>query len=302
MPGPADVVTGGYQWGLGGSGPSRRRGPRRPVRVTGARVAAAVGRAAPYLARGSWIAALGYAAYEAEAALIRRLEARQLETMTGIITKSDKAANEAYRKAKAKREKIEKEARARIAYNAAIYGGQAAPGPPAPWLIPGATRAYPGYENIIEVPNLPVPEAAPASTPGGTGTPGTTPTLPGVPVPAPPPGKYKKAAKAAYAWAQTPLGMTLIGSSLALFAMKGSKAAPYEAPFQEPLTDYQPEPLAYGELGGVPALDPGFEEEVADEGCENVQPKRAPGECRQGWFEESPSELRLREWSRRPCQ
>jgi len=82
---------------------------------------------------------------------------------------------------------------------------------------------------------------------------------------------------------------------------------PVEEP---PLTGFEPEGVTYlgAELGGLDvtqldqlaATEPAAE--TAPDKCEKVSPKRTKGQCRQGWFSETPTQLILKEWSRRPCQ
>lgn len=283
-------------------GPTRRNRPRarpRAQRLSLRQLPQAIQRMGPAAARIGWIGAAGYAAYQLERKIIEHYEKAQDQAFTLMMQRQDALANAAARRILAQKvvdkKRLELEV-ARARYNAQIYGG-APPGPPAPWLIPGATRVHPGMEPYIQVPNRPLPAAAP----GGVGV-GTIPSPVSIP-PAPVPTQKEALAKRAWAFLQTGLGITLTGGVIAaaVQARAGGSVAPepfFEAP---PLTGFQPEPVFSGSLGGQPEFDQSLEEEPVDEECENVQPRRAPGECRQGWFEESPSELRLREWSRRPC-
>lgn len=123
--------------------------------------------------------------------------------------------------------------------------------------------------------------------------------------------------KLGIAWGKaiaSPLFMPIFGVVLAKLSAAGGsrRAAPSDFPSFEPelppLTGFEPEGVTYlgGELGGTYAPEFGLgvepQAELATGKCERVSPKREPGQCRQGWFSETPSQLLLKEWSRRPCQ
>lgn len=84
----------------------------------------------------------------------------------------------------------------------------------------------------------------------------------------------------------------------------GGYKAPKPAPedFYQPLTGYDPGSAISGELGGELAYAPEPETGTRADECERVDPKRTAGQCRQGWFSETPKGLYLKEWSRRPCR
>lgn len=117
--------------------------------------------------------------------------------------------------------------------------------------------------------------------------------------------------KIAAGWSKaiaSPLFLPLFGVALARLSssLQSSSSPPFEEFAPEPLTGFQEGPVEFlgGQLGGIdPEL---FAEpdaaEATSEDCEKVTPKRTPGECRQGWFAETPTQMVLKEWSRRPCQ
>jgi hypothetical protein len=124
------------------------------------------------------------------------------------------------------------------------------------------------------------------------------------------PGKQTAKQKLAAIWSKavaSPLFLPLVGAGLAILS-RPSSSSPRDFPaFDEPpLTGFESGPVEFlgGQLGGIdPELFAQPATEVAAEGtCEKIEPKRTPGECRQGWFAETPTKLLLKEWSRRPCQ
>jgi hypothetical protein len=125
----------------------------------------------------------------------------------------------------------------------------------------------------------------------------------------PPPTTKQKIAKAWGAIVASPMFLPVLGAGLAILSRpSSSSSSPGDFPaFEEPpLTGFQEGPVEVlgGQLGGIdPELFAQPATEVAAEGtCEKIEPKRTPGECRQGWFAETPTKLLLKEWSRRPCQ
>lgn len=145
----------------------------------------------------------------------------------------------------------------------------------------------------------PAPPPAPAVAPSlGVGT-----------VTLPPLTTKAKIAKALTTAMASPIFLPVLGAVIAKFTAPGSSSSAPPAedlpPDEFPLTDFQEGPVEFlgGQLGG---LDPNLlpqesVSEVSDQ-CEEIDPERTPGECRQGWFSETPTKLFLQEWSRRPCQ
>lgn len=124
------------------------------------------------------------------------------------------------------------------------------------------------------------------------------------------PGPATTKSKLAAAWSSfmsSPVFLPVLGAGLAILS-RPSSSSPRDFPaFEEPpLTGFQEGPVEFlgGNLAGVdPELFPQPAESAADgEPCEKIEPKREPGQCRQGWFAETPTKLLLKEWSRRPCQ
>lgn len=142
-----------------------------------------------------------------------------------------------------------------------------------------------------------IPPPAPPVVTGNIGT----VTLP------PPTAKQKLAAL----WAKTvasPLFLPIVGALIAKAAAPRSASSPPSDFPIEDLTGFQEGPVEFlgGQLGGT---DPEFMASIAPEteaalapGCEEIDPPRVEGQCRQGWFAETPSKIFFKEWSRRPCQ
>jgi hypothetical protein len=308
-----------------GGGP-RRRAPKKPaINIKGAPIPGQMGRLAGVVSRVSWPVAAGSMAWMAgefgskwlgdwHAAKLdaqMRLEyeqarARLRAKMAAEDTELEKAI---HRKRGQRGQAVVIEDGKVVDIDWAEWNRQRIPGAPPPWLLPkpGAAGATP--------PRPPVPPGPPPGrtviTPGGVVV-----QQPAVPTPATTKEKVIARANQVLSWIERhPLIATAAAALIAQAAQPGGRkppAAPAELPVDEGLTAFQPMELFSGTVGGVPvgapALGAGeqlseFEDVDLEEGeCERIDPPRSPGECRQGWFSETPDSLHLREWSRRPCR
>jgi len=277
--------------------PRRRKKPKGPTITVrglpqaGRAVTAAVRTAGPY-------ALWGYAAITAAQYWTDRLLNQQLLEMEQLLRQQDAAAAARYRNARVKDAYTRESERA----------GEAA-------LL---RRIADLERQLLAIPQVAQPPTA-APPPPPTGLTATItappPTVPGVAAAAAAAttkgGLLARAQAAARAALTNPLFQTLAVAGLARLlpsdAPKG-EPLPELMPEQGALTGFVPEGSPYGELGGPLALqdieaEPGTEaERGVREKCEKVEPKRTRGQCRQGWFSETPNSLQLKEWSRRPCQ
>ena len=317
---PYGDVTGGSVTPFPGIPSPRRRPrnqPRTPAVITGASAGIA-SRAGNVLARASWVGAIGSAAWWLSEKVTGPdfdpfgvLEQQQLEREL-----RDEQIRE---KARATRARVEKAKKEQKAYEAGEIAAQyvigqrdpySAPPPPDARLLPGS----PGYAKqtqvLVEDARRQAVAAAGGSVPPRTfeeekaaaRAAGAATATPAAATPAATPtAKEKWIARANALIANPFFQLSLLGLP-ALNKSGGKKRAPQLAPELPPLTGFDPGSVTFGELGGELALEPDPMTETRGDDCESIDPRRTPGECRQGWFSETPDRLYLKEWSRRPCQ
>lgn len=299
-----------------GGGPRRggKRKPRRGVRIYGGRGGGGGGRygrggslGGPVVGPANLLL-IGYSAYQYEKKLISDIEKAQLERIEQQLKVEDIRAKQ---RAKAKygteqwQEKF-RNIRLQKHYQAVLKKNLETDYP---------AHYYPGYEPPVFPKPLPVPLPGGARAPPGTrvstATAAAAPASPGAAVATKEKEhKYRELVKKALSSKYFLPALGIAGAILARPRAGAYPTEPQPAYYDSGLTDFQPEPLFSGTLGGVPVG--GFSEEAMTEDalatgeqlqeCEKIDPPRTPGECRQGWFAESPTALYLKEWSRRPCQ
>lgn len=298
------------------SRPARRRPPRQPARVWWGDVAK---RAGPGAVRLSYIGAAGYAAYTGLKSYIDKKEREQLLELERIIRDQDARANEIYRrtlKLKLEREKELAAARKKID---AVISSYDVPSPLQQYVWDPKRQVFttnPAYlqKGRGAMQQQLADEQARRELRGRVlaagGTLGDVPAqVAAAPAPAPPPqaakeSLRKRAVAIANKLLSSPLGALTAGVGVA-FLGSGGKPKPDPAPeefFEPDLTGFESEGVTFGELGGELAFEPDPETGTRGDECETIDPARTPGECRQGWFSETPERLYLKEWSRRPCQ
>lgn len=207
------------------------------------------------------------------------------------------------------RKRLEAEKAARAQYEAGELAAHAVilqrvPPPPAPVYIPGTPEYAKETQRQVEA-----ARKAGAAAAGGKQPPATlkeklaaqtvAATPPPLPAPTKKPSLVKRALASSYFWPTAGL--------LSAFALRTPAAKPFDL---GPLIDTPPDLTGFeqqsvflgGELGGELALSPEPQTGTESDVCEKVDPAREPGQCRQGWFSETPKGLYLKEWSRRPCQ
>lgn len=299
--------------------PRRKSGLRAPARA--ARVISTLAKNvaarippeyAGIVSRASGYGFLGYLAYQGLGGYIERKNKAQDAASTAILKSGDIAANQIYRAALARRAAQEKDAK--------IFCEVTGTCPPAGYIAAGTgpgsyTRRI--HENLqsgkLFLPQYPaIAVAGSGKTPIPPRRPGHEFIIRGVPKPTQRQlgvqkvGYAQKVAAASSKFFSSQLGRIVGGAALIAALSGGGKSKAKSAPedlFDVPLTDFQSDSaLLSGELGGVPVFDEATAEDAAPGKCEKVEPKRSVGECRQGWFSETPTKLLLKEWSRRPCQ
>jgi len=322
-----DVVTGpGRILPFRRGTPSRKaRKPKTPATIKGA----------PATSGGGWVgaasratlwASIGYGAWQT-ARWLRDPNFDPWGTVADNMREVARREAEINRKAKATRLRVEKEKAARKAAEAAALAGEAAAyeviGERSPRSAPGSPdrRFIPGTPEYAQETEIQA-RLARARARAGAGGPPMTPEEQreeslrkgeGRAAAAAAPAAAAAAQKAtmrsrAAALLANPLFQVglLAAATLPMPKFGGGKKprAPVEEFVAPPLTEFEPMGVAYGELGGAPAFAEELEPETGTRGeeCERIDPKRTPGECRQGWFSETPKGLYLKEWSRRPCQ
>lgn len=130
---------------------------------------------------------------------------------------------------------------------------------------------------------------------------------PALPVVAPVLTTKQKLAARWSAIVASPMFLPVLGAGLAVLSRPSTSSGgvPFEELPPPDLTGFESPPVEFlgGTLGGLdPEFFPQDEEPGGGGECEKVTPERTPGQCRQGWFAETPTQLLLTEWSRRPCQ
>jgi hypothetical protein len=301
MPGPGQGIGGAdlFRQGLRvltGGGGARRP----PSGIIGG------GPAVQVLARGSAVVGVGALSYgvtrqlKLEEPLVdlllggRELRAYQLELAR------QKELNERLRKVREARIAMERSIeRQQHQVDQIMREGARVPGAPPGWLLPSlpAQTYVPQREVVVTPPPIKV----------------KSPSIGGVPVvPGPLGRRVDKVLQKVRPFFQSPLGSALaIGALGSLLGGRSRAGARAPAPAPEDLTAFEPEVVYLGgpfqgeefapELDELAELDTEAEPaRICD--CETVEPKRTKGECRQGYFWETPTSLRLQEWSRRPCR
>lgn len=296
-------------FGRGRRSSRRPRQPRIPARIIQAARAAG-----PVLQRATIYGTAGYLAYQGLNWYINKKNVEQDLRAIAMLKKQDDAARAAGRavtlrleKEKQKRQIIE----AGMAAQQAFYGLDPSRPPPPPdarWA-PGTPKTLIDRVNAHNAERVrlkaELDEAARIKA-GHSGA-NLPPVYQGpaaAPAAAVPPISMKQKIKAKIA-AAAASPFFLPGAALAVALLSRPKAAGSAPEFQDfevPLTDsQQPEVFFGGELGGVPQLELEPDTGTADDKCEKIDPARSVGECRQGWFSETPEKLYLKEWSRRSC-
>lgn len=310
-----DPNQGGFLPNIFGSGPRRRRAVRSTPRIP-ARIIQAARAAGPIFQRATIYGTAGYLAYQGLNWYINKKNLEQDLRAVAMLKKQDDAARAAGRavtirleKEKQKRKIIE----AGMAAQQGFYGldpNRPPPPPDARWA-PGTPKTLIDRVNAHNAERVRLKaELDEAARQKGLarGTANLPPVYQGpaaAPAAAVPPVSIKTKIKAKIAAAAaSPFFLPATALAVALLSRpKPAGAAPEFQDFEAPLTDsQQPEVFFGGELGGVPQLEPEPDTGTADDACEKIDPARSPGECRQGWFSETPEKLYLKEWSRRPCQ
>lgn len=321
LPSVLDVVTGGATPLFPGGAPRRtkKRGPKRQARILRRAITTGSGgglirAAARYL---PWIG-VGYGAFEI-AKWVRDPNFDPWGTVRANMRDVARREAEINAKVRAIRLKQEKEKAARAAYEEGELAAQeeiayrtGAPGAPPAAYLPGSPEYSRETQRLVEqkrraavlaaggtVPPRPYADreadarAAGASRAAATAGPAAAAAA-----------QKKTMRERAAALLANPLftlGL-LAASTISLPKFGGKKSAPpAEEFFDEPLTSFEPEGVTFGELGGDFAFEPDPQTESMGDECETIDPRRTPGECRQGWFSETPKALYLKEWSRRPC-
>lgn len=309
MPGPINpgpvVIPFPGQSGAGG-----RRGPRSPATVTGAAGAATAAGSliGGRVAQSTWYLAAAYYGKQAwEWATARDWDpfGTHEQAMREYFAKEE---SDLIRLRKL-RLKLEADKAAQAAYEAGELAAHAVilqrvPPPPAPNLIPGTPEYARETQKQVEAARKAAVAAAGGKMPPATlkeklaaQTAAATPAP--LPAAAKKPSLAKRVLASSYFWPTVGLASA--------FALRTPAAKPFDL---GPLIDTPPDLTGFeeqsvflgGELGGELAFSP--EPQTGTEGdvCEKVDPAREPGQCRQGWFSETPKGLYLKEWSRRQCQ
>jgi len=290
----------------GQSAPGGRRGPVSPAQVTGREATAAVAAVGgSTLLRGSAYGALAYYAYLGwDWATSHEFDPfDKLADWQRDYLAKEETDRVRIRKLRAK---LEAEKKAQAEYEAGELAAHAvilqrSPPPPAPVYLPGTPQYAQETQRQAEAAR----RAAAGGTKGGgtlaeklaAQTAAATPAP--LPAPAKKPSRLKRILASSYFWPTAGL--------LSAFALRTPAAKPFDL---GPLVDTPPDLTGFqdqsvflgGELGGEPVLAPEPETLTQSDTCEKIDPAREVGQCRQGWFSETPKGLYLKEWSRRPCQ
>jgi len=296
-----DVVTGqGGLYGIPGGKSRPRKKPKqpsRPIRVLRAAGAGAIrGGKSPYSVIGASILGGAWEFFDVD----RRLADWQFADLERARKIADREVREKAAKIRAERIAREDAAQRAVQVSTGPMGAGWNVSAPDPKYVPRGYASMPAYGAI--------PVTYP---PGGTPTP---PKRQGMKVPKVPP--IAAAPKSAW-WskAQTylrnPLALMAVGAvAQRVVAPRPNKGRPVpdDVPGAD-LTAFEDYSVFSGNVGGsfqegedfAAQLDTELEPRAATSKCEDVDPKRVPGQCRQGWFSETPNKLFLKEWSRRGC-
>jgi len=295
-----DVVTGGLYGIPGGKGRPRRKPPKqpsRPIRVLRAAGAGAIrGGKSPGGLLGASILSGAWEFFDVD----RRLADWQFADLERARRLADREVRE--KAAKIRAERIARE-------DAQMRATQVSTGPMgAGWNVGAPDPRFMPRGYAL----LPPAQAVPVTYPAG-GAP-RPPKRQGMKVPKVPP--IAAAPKSAW-WSKAqkylthPLGLLAVGAvaqrALSPRPNKGRPASDL-APDAD-LTAFEDQSVFSGNVGGAfyegedvgAQLDAELEPRTATAKCEDVDPRRVPGQCRQGWFSETPNKLFLKEWSRRGC-
>lgn len=307
-----DVVTGGP--GSVTPFPRKFKGtkpPKTPAVVKGLSVGG--GDVISAASRGLFWVGLGYSAWQA-AKYLRDPDFDpwgRVRANMAKVARDDRLLRDKMRRLRLKLEKERKDAAA--ALESRIRGEEAAqeviayrgyvPGAPPRRLVPGTPEYAQETQRQVEEARRRAIAAAGGSLPPQTEAERIAAAAPPVAAQA----KKTLRDRAAALLANPIFSLSLLGATALpwskLAGGKKSAAAPLpEFPLEPDLTAFEPQGVAFGELGGELAFEPEPDTQTRGEECERIDPARTPGECRQGWFSETPKGLYLKEWSRRPCQ
>jgi hypothetical protein len=299
----SDVVTGGLYGIPGGKGRARKKPPKqpsKPIRVLRAGAAAAArGGKSPGGLLGASLAGAAWKYFDMDT----RLADWQFADLERARRIADREVREKSAKIRAERiAREDREMRAnQVRLSEPIGAGWNLGAPPERLMNRGYAL-------------LPAAQPVPVTYPAG-GAP-TPPKRRGLKVPKVPPIAAVPSRKAALwakvrPWVMSPLGVIGVSAVASRLTSprpnKGGAAS--DLPAESDLTAVDDYSVYSGNVGGAfyegedvgAQLDAELEPRTAPAACEKIEPKRVPGQCRQGWFSETPNKLYLKEWSRRGC-